>query len=188
MFLIEWWAALVSFLVCSSLYMYIKHRKPNINWGSSTQAHIFRKSLEYSMKLNITDEHVKNFRPNFLVLTGSLNKRPALIDICAELTKGNSLMVCGNILQKSQENRELDGSSKQYDWLSKRKVKSFYSEVNSDNFRSGAVALMQSVGLGKLRPNTLTMGFKNNWLTDSTESVQDYYRIINDAFDMKFGN
>lgn len=177
----------MSFFVCSSLYMYIKHRKPNINWGSSTQAHIFRKSLEYSMKLNTTNEHVKNFRPNFLVLTGSVRLRPAMIDFCAELTKGNSLMVCGNILQKSQGHREFDQFSKYYDWMSKRKVKSFYTEVNSDSFRSGAVALMQSVGLGKLRPNTLMMGFKNNWLTDSVESVQDYYGTINDAFDMKLG-
>ena len=186
MFLIEVSAALVSFLICSVLYSYIKHRKPNINWGSSGQAHIYRRSLEYSLKLQNTNEHVKNFRPNFLVLSGSPSKRPALCDLCAELTKGNSLMVCANII-KGQGLREFDNFSKYYDWMEKRKIKSFYTEINTETFRTGAVSLIQSVGLGKLRPNTLMMGFKNNWLTDKVESVMDYYGIINDAFDMKFG-
>lgn len=187
MFLIEWWAALVSFLVCSVLYSYIKHRKPKINWGSSGQAHIYRRSLEYSLKLMHTDEHVKNFRPNFLVLTGQPSKRPALCDLCAELTKGNSLMVCANIIHQSQGLREFDNFSKYYEWMEKRHIKSFYTEVNAETMRGGAVSLIQSVGLGKLRPNTLIMGFKNNWQTDSIDSVLDYYGIINDAFDMKFG-
>ena len=90
MFLIQWWAALVSFFICGSLYVYVKQRKPDVNWGSSTQAHIYRRSLEYSLKLNNIEEHVKNFRPNFLVLSGSPRKRPALCDLCAELTKGKS--------------------------------------------------------------------------------------------------
>ena len=37
---------------------------------------------------------------------------------------------------------------------------------------------MQSVGIGKLRPNTLVIGFKNDWSTASNESVLDYYDMI----------
>jgi hypothetical protein len=29
-----------------------------------------------------------------------------------------------------------------------------------------------------MRPNTLALGFKNNWLTDKPESVLEYYEII----------
>lgn len=96
-------------------------------------------------------------------------------------------MVCANILQTNQALRESQNFSKYYDWMAKRKVKSFYTEVNTSSFRSGAVSLMQCVGLGKFRPNTLMMGFKNNWLSDSIESTLDYYGIINDAFNMKLG-
>jgi solute carrier family 12 sodium/potassium/chloride transporter 2 len=89
MFVIEWWAALVSFLSVIGLYIYVKRRKSliSINWGSSTQANIYRKTLEYSFKLNATEEHVKNFRPNFLVLTGELIDRPALLHLIAGITK-----------------------------------------------------------------------------------------------------
>lgn len=69
-----------------------------INWGSSTQAHIYRRSLEYSLKLMNIGEHVKNFRPNFLVLAGPPTQRPALCDFVACLAKNRSMMICGNVL------------------------------------------------------------------------------------------
>ena len=76
--------------------------KIDINWGSSTQAQIYRRSLDYSLKLMNIEEHVKNFRPNFLVLTGLPMNRPALCDFVAALTKNTSLMVCANILVKKK--------------------------------------------------------------------------------------
>lgn len=36
----------------------------------------------------------------------------------------------------------------------------------------------QSVGLGKLRPNMLLLGFKSDWHKASPEEVCDYFRII----------
>jgi len=71
--------------------------------------------------------------------------------------------------------------------MDNRKIKSFYTEVNTTSIRSGAASLLQSVGLGKLRPNTLLMGFKNNWRSEPAEAVLDYFGIFNDAFEMKFG-
>jgi hypothetical protein len=100
MFLIEWWAALATFVAIAALYVYVKESKPTVNWGSSTQAHIYRRSLEYSLKLMTIEEHVKNFRPNCLVLTGLATNRPALVDFVSSLTKNRSLMVCANIIHQ----------------------------------------------------------------------------------------
>lgn len=96
-------------------------------------------------------------------------------------------MICANIAMNKESFRDADQLQKYYDWMNKRKIKSFYCEVNNDSIRSGASCLIQSVGLGKLRPNTLMMGFKNNWSTDKVESTLDYFGIINDAFDMRSG-
>lgn len=38
--------------------------------------------------------------------------------------------------------------------------------------------LVQSQGLGKLRPNTLMLGFKNDWQTVDEEDVHNYVGII----------
>ena len=38
--------------------------------------------------------------------------------------------------------------------------------------------MLQSIGLGKLRPNVLLMGFKSDWRNASMQAVADYFAII----------
>ena len=47
----------------------------DINWGSSTQAHVYRNALQSTIKLVSVMEHVKNFRwvsPNFKLVFSNL--------------------------------------------------------------------------------------------------------------------
>lgn len=67
MFIISWWTALLTFFFFVTIYMYVAHRKPDVNWGSSAQAHSYRNALQYVSKLERTEEHVKNYRPQILV-------------------------------------------------------------------------------------------------------------------------
>ena len=48
--------------------------------------------------------------------------------------------------------------------------------------------MIHLAGLGKMRPNTVVMGFKNNW-TDKRylNEVVDYLGVINDVFELKYG-
>ena len=34
----------------------------DVNWGSSTQAHVYKNALQHSLKLTSVVDHVKNFR------------------------------------------------------------------------------------------------------------------------------
>jgi hypothetical protein len=69
-----------------------------INWGSSVQAHTYRRALDATLKLGSVQEHVKNFRPQMLVLAGNPMCRTALVDLGSLLTHGHSLMICGNVI------------------------------------------------------------------------------------------
>uniref|UniRef100_A0A671QTB7 Solute carrier family 12 member 3-like n=1 Tax=Sinocyclocheilus anshuiensis TaxID=1608454 RepID=A0A671QTB7_9TELE len=42
-------------------------------------------------------------------------------------------------------------------------------------------------GLGKLKPNTLVLGYKMNWQECKPESLQDYINTISNAFDSSYG-
>uniref|UniRef100_A0ABM0M1K2 Solute carrier family 12 member 2-like n=1 Tax=Saccoglossus kowalevskii TaxID=10224 RepID=A0ABM0M1K2_SACKO len=187
MFMINWWAALITKTIVIGLYLYVNHTKPEINWGSSTQAFIYTQSLQSTLKLNNIPEHVKNFRPQCLVLTGAPNCRPALVHFVSHLTKNTSLMVCGHVLQGEQKNNlpQLI-SNYQNQWLKKERVKAFYSPTCASNLLVGVESLMQLCGLGKMRTNTLFLGFKNNWLTDDAEKVEEYVNIIHSAFDLYY--
>lgn len=39
------------------------------------------------------------------------------------------------------------------------------------------------MGIGKLRPNCVLMGFKQNWLSCDFEELNDYFNVIHDTFD-----
>nr|XP_036296462.1 solute carrier family 12 member 3 isoform X2 [Pipistrellus kuhlii] len=190
MFLLTWWAALIAIGVVLFLLLYVIYKKPEVNWGSSVQAGSYNMALSYSVGLNEVEEHIKNYRPQCLVLTGPPNFRPALVDFVGTFTRNLSLMVCGHVLigprkQRMPELRAIaNGHTK---WLNKRRIKAFYSDVIAEDLRSGVQVLMQAVGLGRMRPNILVVGFKTNWQSAHPAAVEDYIGILHDAFDFNYG-
>ncbi|XP_067303687.1 solute carrier family 12 member 3-like [Pseudorasbora parva] len=188
MFLFTWWAALVTSAVVLFLLGYVSYTKPRVNWGSSYQAGFYNMALSFSMSLNGVSDHVKNYRPQCLVLTGPPNARPALVDFVGTFTKSISLMICGNIIMEDEKTSFPQHSTDMLvDWLNQRKVRSFYTSFIADNLKDGASNLLQASGLGKLKPNTLIMGYKMNWRDCKPESLQDYVNTISGAFDSSYG-
>nr|XP_004670793.1 solute carrier family 12 member 3 isoform X2 [Jaculus jaculus] len=190
MFLLTWWAALIAIGVVLFLLLYVIYKKPEVNWGSSVQAGSYNLALSYSVGLNEVEDHIKNYRPQCLVLTGPPNFRPALVDFVSTFTQNLSLMICGHVLvgprkQRMPELRLIaSGHTK---WLNKRKIKAFYSDVIAEDLRSGVQILMQAAGLGRMKPNILVVGFKKNWQSAHPATVEDYIGILHDAFDFNYG-
>uniref|UniRef100_A0A452FPC9 Solute carrier family 12 member 3 n=1 Tax=Capra hircus TaxID=9925 RepID=A0A452FPC9_CAPHI len=190
MFLLTWWAALIAIGVVLFLLLYVIYKKPEVNWGSSVQAGSYNLALSYSVGLNEVEDHIKNYRPQCLVLTGPPNFRPALVDFVGTFTRNLSLMICGHVLMGPRKQRmpELrviaSGHTK---WLNKRKIKAFYSDVLAEDLRSGVQVLMQAAGLGRMKPNILVVGFKKNWQSAHPATVEDYIGILHDAFDFNYG-
>ncbi|XP_039677435.1 solute carrier family 12 member 3-like [Perca fluviatilis] len=187
MFLFTWWAALFTISVLILLCLYINYNKPKVNWGSSVQAGSYNMALSASVALSGVEDHVKNFRPQCLVLTGPPTQRPALVDFVDSFTKYTSLMICGDIIMdKDRQTRLQEATDRLVKWMNKRKVRSFYSPFTADSLRVGARNLLQASGLGKLKPNILVLGFKSNWRESSPESIEDYIKTINDTFDTNY--
>ncbi|XP_077649133.1 solute carrier family 12 member 3 isoform X4 [Urocitellus parryii] len=190
MFLLTWWAALIAIGVVIFLLLYVIYKKPEVNWGSSVQAGSYNLALSYSVGLNEVEDHIKNYRPQCLVLTGPPNFRPALVDFVGTFTQNLSLMICGHVLigprkQRMPELRLIaQGHTK---WLNKRKIKAFYSDVIAEDLRSGVQILMQAAGLGRMKPNILVVGYKKNWQSAHPATVEDYIDILHDAFDFNYG-
>ncbi|KAI7814322.1 putative solute carrier family 12 [Triplophysa rosa] len=184
MFLLTWWAALITFGIIIFLFGYVAYKKPEVNWGSSVQAGTYNMALSYSLSLAGVEDHVKNYRPQCLVLTGPPTTRPALVDFVGSFTKNVSLMVCGNILRGEEKTANTANMIK---WLNQRKVRTFYTALKAASLREGTQHLLQACGLGKLKPNVLVMGFKTNWQESSPHGVDDYINAIYDSFDSNHG-
>lgn len=63
-------------------------------------------------------------------------------------------------------------------YLNQRKIKAFCSIVDGLKFEEGASAIMRCCGIGKLCPNILMMGYKNNWRTSSDDDLQAYFNLL----------
>uniref|UniRef100_A0A674ING5 Solute carrier family 12 member 3 n=1 Tax=Terrapene triunguis TaxID=2587831 RepID=A0A674ING5_9SAUR len=153
MFLLTWWAALIVVGIILVSLAYVSYKKPDVNWGSSVQAGTYSMALSYSVSLTQVEEHVKNFRPQCLVLTGPPSFRPALVDFVSAFTKGVSLMICGNVAGVSMGMPGRQSRSLTNDFL-------------------------QVSGLGRLKPNTIVLGYKQNWQTDSPHNLENYVATI----------
>ncbi|XP_037102636.1 solute carrier family 12 member 1 isoform X2 [Syngnathus acus] len=190
MFVINWWAALLTYAIEILLYIYVKVKKPDVNWGSSTQAVTFVSAVSNALSLAGVEDHVKNFRPQILALTGATRTRPALLDLAHSFSKNYGLCFTCEVFvgPRVEALPEMNtGMEKNQQWLKKTKRKAFYAAVNCDKFRDGVETLLQASGLGRMKPNTLMMGFKRNWQTSGSEAVQSYVGVLHDAFDFEYG-
>ncbi|XP_076054160.1 bumetanide-sensitive sodium-(potassium)-chloride cotransporter-like isoform X1 [Oratosquilla oratoria] len=188
MFLIDWVTALVTFVVTVTLYLYVSYRQPDVNWGSSTQAQTYVSALKTTLDLNTIEEHVKNFRPQMLVLSGSPGVRPPLLDFAQSITKNISLLICGHVIKGPQTQRVRNALTRRaYNWLEKHKIRAFYSVVEGNTLEEGSRNLFQLAGLGKLRPNIVLLGYKANWAKCDKQELKAYFGTLHEAFDMYLG-
>eukprot|EP00073_Rattus_norvegicus_P035406 XP_008760364.1 PREDICTED: solute carrier family 12 member 1 isoform X1 [Rattus norvegicus] len=190
MFVINWWAAVITYVIELFLYIYVTYKKPDVNWGSSTQALSYVSALDNALELTTVEDHVKNFRPQCIVLTGGPMTRPALLDITHAFTKNSGLCICCEVFvgpRKLCVKEMNSGMAKKQAWLMKNKIKAFYAAVAADCFRDGVRSLLQASGLGRMKPNTLVIGYKKNWRKAPLSELENYVGIIHDAFDFEIG-
>ena len=177
MFAMDWITALITFVVTAVLYLYIYYRKPEANWGSSAQAQVFVNALKAVQSLTDTRDHVKNYRPKILVLSGNPAHRPPLVDFANLLTKKLSLLICGHVVKPpGSENIQALKENAQT-WLKQRKIRGFYTVNENNSFEEGAKSCLTSAGLGKLAPNMLLIGFKEDWANDLV-LAQEYFNVL----------
>uniref|UniRef100_A0A915JBP4 Solute carrier family 12 member 1 n=1 Tax=Romanomermis culicivorax TaxID=13658 RepID=A0A915JBP4_ROMCU len=203
MFLISWQTALLTYAIIFTLYIYLLRRKPDVNWGSSSQAHAYRNALNSIIRLNNIEEHVrirvndhcncmliptpKILRPQILALTGFPANRSILVDFATNITKDNSMLICGHVITSTEVEKRYQTIQKFMNqatiWLRCRKTKAFYVPVAADTVEQGVMSLLQLSGLAKLKPNIMLMGFKHDWRSCPGSEINSYVNMIHHAFD-----
>ena len=67
---------------------------------------------------------------------------------------------------------------KAYMYLRLKKIKGFWSQVESPTLQSGVAAMLSLAGLGKMKPNILLLGFKNDWRTCDKQVLEEFIATI----------
>ncbi|VDO96014.1 unnamed protein product [Heligmosomoides polygyrus] len=149
MFIMSWPTTLLTFTFFIFVFAFIKHLKPDVNWGTSTTAATYKHALNGVMKLTKDEPHVKNYRPQILVLSGAPHERPHLIQLAHSITRGTSLLVCGNVIaEKATELGQQLASARKIEEMSqtalrRQRVKGICKAVVAPTLDQGCLMLYQ---------------------------------------------
>ena len=191
MFLIDWLTALITFFCGAVIYGYLVWKQPAVNWGHAGQARAYVSAVSSLFKLQRVREHVKTFRPSFLCLTGPPESRTGLLAFAMSFEASAGVVVCGNVVVGDFHDTAKEFHQARSDtYLEENGIRAFQEVVVADSLRQGVRGLLQLTGLGKLRANTMVMGFKNEWREESVTQphlVDDYVNVLTDAMDLDFG-
>jgi solute carrier family 12 sodium/potassium/chloride transporter 2 len=130
-------------------------------------------------------DHVKNYRPKVLVLCGPPSTRPQLLLFANMITKRLSLLSSTHIvLEPGLEWHHLEAERvAAADWFAANKVKAFHAVTRHAGFAAGVRAATELQGLGRLAPNMVMLGFKEDWRAEVAGAVE-YILALQTVLDM----
>jgi len=184
MFIMNWIYALVTIGIQAILGSYVYFANPEANWGSAAQAQTIISALNATQVLTDTPDHIKTYRPKLLVLSGNPAHRPSLIDFANIITKKISILISGHVITEQGPVNLTNLKEGMQRWLKDHSIKGYYSCTQTPDFSGGAKACMTLAGLGKLSPNMVLVGFKNNWREDLV-GIHQYMDVMYAAFDLR---
>ena len=169
MLLINFSAALITFLFIGLLFFWIKRRQMQTSWGSINRG--VKMAIIRSNLIRLSDEgkDAKNWRPNPMVLAGSPSRRWYLIEFANSFTQSQGILTVSSVLtdEKVQEKRIQSLKENIKEYMAKRGVEGLVKVYPAKNRFEGAVSLVSAYGLGGLEPNTIILGETNQEVNTS---------------------
>uniref|UniRef100_A0A8D3CHS1 Solute carrier family 12 member 6 n=1 Tax=Scophthalmus maximus TaxID=52904 RepID=A0A8D3CHS1_SCOMX len=184
MFISSWYYAIVAMVIAGMIYKYIEYHGAEKEWGDGIRGLSLSAARFALLRLEEGPPHTKNWRPQLLVLLkldeDAHVKSPRLLTFASQLKAGKGLtivgtVVSGNFLQSYGEALAAEQTLKHL--MDKERVKGFCQCIVAQKPREGISHMIQSSGLGGMRPNTVVMGWPHAWR--QSEDPQSWKTFIN---------
>jgi len=188
MFMVDWALAIVTIICSIALFQYVVHLKPDVNWGDSGVAHCQKQAVEAIYRMERLKDHVKNYRPQFLLLTKDPKQDVEIISMTERLKKTRGMFLIGRVLigdmHDEQTFRAMEVARKDVVLLNDEII-AILQVICAPTLLSGVESLLQLAGFGKLKPNTVLIGFKESWRTNTDAELKEYIQILRSCFATK---
>ncbi|CAL9694263.1 unnamed protein product [Knipowitschia caucasica] len=184
MFISSWYYAIIAIVIAGMIYKYIEYHGAEKEWGDGIRGLSLSAARYALLRLEEGPPHTKNWRPQILVLLkldeDAHVKSPRLLTFASQLKAGKGLtivgtVVGGNFLHSYGEALAAEQTLKHL--MEKERVKGFVQCIVAQKPRDGISYMIQSSGLGGMRPNTVVMGWPHAWR--QSEDPQSWKTFIN---------
>ncbi|EFX88997.1 hypothetical protein DAPPUDRAFT_41064 [Daphnia pulex] len=186
MFMSSWLYALIAIALATIIYKYIEYRGAEKEWGDGISGLALSAARFSLLRLEEGPPHIKNWRPQILTLC-KMNaylapKQRKLLALASQLKAGKGLAVASSILQGDIAMYTDEATTARQNLrkaMDDEKVKGFANVLVAKDVGQGIVHLIQSTGLGGLKPNTVIFGWPNGWRQSIEEDRS--WRVFVDA-------
>ncbi|XP_065219429.1 solute carrier family 12 member 4 isoform X3 [Planococcus citri] len=170
MFMSNWLYALLAMGMAVIIYKYIEYRGAEKEWGDGMRGLPLSAARYSLLRLEEGPPHTKNWRPQLLLLAklddSYKPKYPKLFSFAAQLKAGKGLTVCVSVISGDYTKCSGDAvvakqSIKKV--MEDEKVKGFADVLISKDTTEGLSHLIQTTGLGGMKPNTVILAWPEGW-------------------------
>ncbi|XP_002733951.1 solute carrier family 12 member 4-like [Saccoglossus kowalevskii] len=188
MFVTHWYYAIVALLLAAAIYKYIEYRGAKKEWGDGIRGLALSTARYSLLKVENEETHTKNWRPQLLVLMkldAELQPRyKKLLTLAGQLKAGRGLCIVASVVQGSNSDNLKEETNEAKENLRSamvsERLKGFTNVMITKDVSEGLNVLIQTIGLGGLRPNTLLIGWPYGWKESHND---DTYNTFLDVLD-----
>jgi potassium/chloride transporter 4/5/6 len=193
MFLISWSFTVVSLALASLIYYYVSIKGKAGDWGDGFKSAYFQLALRSLRSLGASQVHPKNWYPIPLIFCRPWGKLPENVPCHPKLAdfancmkkKGRGMSIFVSILDGDYHERAEDAKTacKQLStYIDYKKCEGVAEIVVAPNMSHGFRGIVQTMGLGNLKPNIVVMRYPEIWRRENLiEIPATFTGIINDC-------
>ncbi|KAL8045599.1 hypothetical protein ABFS82_08G126900 [Erythranthe guttata] len=193
MFLISWAFTVVSLALASLIYYYVSIKGKAGDWGDGFKSAYFQLALRSLRSLGASQVHPKNWYPIPLIFCRPWGKLPENVPCHPKLAdfanfmkkKGRGMSIFVSILDGEYHECAEDAKAAcraLSTYIEYKKCEGVAEIVVAPSMSDGFRGIVQTMGLGNLKPNIVVMRYPEIWRRENlTEIPATFVGIINDC-------
>lgn len=182
MLMINAGATFIAIFVVAGLYYLTAKRKLTRRWLDMRRSVYLLLARFAIYRISKSKEDARSWRPNMLVLAGSVEKRLYLIELADAISHGKGFLTVASVLSSPAISQEkiISLESSIGDYLEDRKIPALVEVIVAEDLPSGVETLVKTYGIGPLIPNTIVLGE-----SEDPKKHVEYSRILKTIYQSK---
>lgn len=185
MLMVNWILAFCTIIASVAIYQYIYFKQPDVNWGDSGVAASQKVAVESIYRMERLKEHVKNYRPQFLLFCQNVREHSDYVWFLSRLKKSLGFSIIAEVIvgdYHDEESIQKRKEAKKEKFEVEDDIVAVMEVIIAPTFLAGARSMLLLTGIGKLRPNTVILGFKEIWTKEGDAQLNEYLDVMRSAF------